>query len=129
MLKFSRSLAIAILATSVIVSCKKQTFDEKGVAFSISDTMLEKCEFYDASLQEVKNDVRLYGKITVDNNRMAHVNSVVGGNVMAIYAELGDYVKQGQPLATVRSSEVAEFQREKLDALGEVGVAEKNLQV
>ena len=129
MLKFSRSLAIAILATTVIVSCKKQTFDEKGVAFSISDTMLEKCEFYDASLQEVKNDVRLYGKITVDNNRMAHVNSVVGGNVMAIYAELGDYVKQGQPLATVRSSEVAEFQREKLDAQGNVAVAEKNFQV
>jgi len=129
MLKSPRALVMLVITVLFLISCQKKTFDEKGVAFSISDTMLEKCEFYDASLQDVKNDVRLFGKITVDNNRMAHVNSVVGGNVIKIYAELGDYVKQGQPLATVRSSEVAEFQREKLDALGEVAVAEKNLQV
>ena len=129
MLKSFRSLALVILATSVIIGCKKKTFEEQGVAFSISDTMLEKSEFYNASLQDVKNDVRLFGKITVDNNKMAHVNSVVGGNVIKIYAELGDYVKQGQPLATVRSSEVAEFQRQKLDAQGSVAVAEKNFQV
>ena len=129
MLKFPRSLSISILVLVLLTGCKKKTFDEKGVAFSISDTMLEKCEFYEASLQDVKNDVRLFGKITVDNNKMAHVNSVVGGNVIKIYAELGDYVKQGQPLATVRSMEVAEFQRQKLDAQGNVAVSEKNLQV
>ena len=129
MLKFPRSLSLAVLILVLLTGCKKKTFDEKGVAFSISDTMLEKCEFYEASLQDVKNDVRLFGKITVDNNKMAHVNSVVGGNVIKIYAELGDYVKQGQPMATIRSTEVSEFQRQRLDAQGNVAVSEKNLQV
>jgi cobalt-zinc-cadmium efflux system membrane fusion protein len=129
MLPYYRSLAILVITTSILAGCKEKPLEEKGVAFSISDTMLKKCEFYDASLQVVKNDIRLFGKITVDNNKMAHVNSVVGGNVVKIYVELGDYVKQGQPLATVRSTEVAEFQRQKLDAQGNVAVSEKNLQV
>jgi len=128
MLKRSYTASLALLL--LLPACKpEKKYEEKGVVFSISDTMLANCEFYEASEQDVKNDIRLFGKITVDNNKVAHVNSVVGGNVLTINAELGDYVKQGQTLATVRSSEVAEFQRQRLDAQSHVAVAEKNLQV
>jgi membrane fusion protein, heavy metal efflux system len=57
------------------------------------------------------------------------VYPVVGGVVTAINIELGDYVTQGQILATIQSSEVAQFHKEKLDAVNEVAVAEKNLEV
>jgi cobalt-zinc-cadmium efflux system membrane fusion protein len=53
----------------------------------------------------------------------------VGGNVIKINVELGDYVKKGQVLAVIRSGEVAAYERDRLDAYGDVAVAEKNLQV
>ncbi|MGC3946709.1 MAG: efflux RND transporter periplasmic adaptor subunit [Chryseolinea sp.] len=77
----------------------------------------------------VKNEVRLFGKIAADNNKTAQVYPVVGGIVTSINVELGDYLKQGQVMATIQSSEVAQFQKERLDALSEVAVAEKNLSV
>ncbi len=42
---------------------------------------------------------------------------------------MGDYAKQGQVLATIQSSEVANYEKEKSDVLNEILIAEKNLQV
>lgn len=117
----------AILLLNSCSSNKEQS--ETATAFSMSDTMMAKCEFYTATNQEVKNELRLFGKIEPDNNKLAQVYSIVGGNVMKINVELGDYVTKGQVLAVLRSSEVAEFQKEKLNAKSDVAVEEKNLQV
>ncbi len=120
----------ALILSALLQSCHNSPKEsEVAVAFSMSDTMMAKCEFYSVDMQDVKNEIRLFGKIEPDNNKLAQVYSIVGGNVVQINVELGDYVKKGQVLAVVRSSEVAEFQKEKLDAKGDVALAEKNLQV
>jgi cobalt-zinc-cadmium efflux system membrane fusion protein len=95
----------------------------------MSDTMMAQCEFYKVKNEEVKNEIRLFGKITAANNKMAQVYPIISGIVKTINVELGDYVKQGQILASIQSSEVASFQKEKLDAINDVAIAEKNLQV
>ncbi|MEO7988694.1 MAG: efflux RND transporter periplasmic adaptor subunit [Chryseolinea sp.] len=112
-----------------ITSCNKKPVEENDVAFSLSDTMMTMCKFHKATLEKVKNEIRLFGKITADNNKLAQVYPVVGGVVTSINIELGDYVHQGQILATIQSTEVAQFQKEKLDAVSGIAVAEKNLQV
>jgi len=124
-----RTASLILLIAITFFSCKENQTTEPSVAFSMSDTMMAKCEFYTASLQDVKNEIRLFGKIAADNNKMAQVYPIVGGNVIEIKVELGDYVNQGQILAIVRSSEVAGFQKEKLDAESDLAIAEKNLQV
>lgn len=95
----------------------------------ISDKMLQESEFAEVVVKPVRNEIKLFGKIVADNNRLAHIFPIVGGNVVGIYAELGDHVAEGQILATIRSGEVAEFERERMDALNDVALAEKNLQV
>jgi cobalt-zinc-cadmium efflux system membrane fusion protein len=95
----------------------------------MSDTMLAKCKFYPAQSEDVQNEIRFFGKMEADNNKTAQVFSPVGGLVTTIHVGLGDYVKQGDVLATVQSSEVASFQKEKLNAVNDVAIAEKNLQV
>ncbi len=120
-------LLAALFLASACTKEKKEA--EQASAFRLSDTMLAKCEFYNADLKEVKNDLRLFGKIQADNNKQAQVFSIVGGNVIKINVELGDYVKKGQVLAVIRSGEVAAYERDRLDAYGDVAVAEKNLQV
>ena len=117
-------------ATLILVfGCRTNKPAEMLTAFSMSDTMMARCEFSKARVEEVKNEIRLFGKISADNNKTAQVYPVVSGVVKSIEVELGDYVKQGQLLASIQSSEVAAFQKEKLDAINDVAIAEKNLQV
>jgi membrane fusion protein, heavy metal efflux system len=64
-------------------------------AFVLSDTMMKRTEFATATRQQVKSELKMFGKV----------------------------------LAVIRSSEVAEFDREREDAQNDVLVAEKNLQI
>lgn len=118
------ALLLAILA----IGCKPAP-ENKPAGFEATDEMMSRMEFATAAMQDVKDELRLFGKIAADNSKLAHVYPIAGGSVTRIHTELGDYVKQGQVLATVRSSEVADFQRQRLDAQADVAVAEKNLQV
>ncbi|WP_353136888.1 efflux RND transporter periplasmic adaptor subunit [Pseudopedobacter sp.] len=113
----------------VLASCNPKPVEEINSAFSLSDEMALQLEFKEAKLEDVKNEIRLFGKIDADNNKIAEVNSIVSGVVKSIHVGLGDYVKQGQILAVIQSSEVASFQKEKLDAMNDMAIAEKNLQV
>jgi cobalt-zinc-cadmium efflux system membrane fusion protein len=122
-------LAFPCLLLIFITSCKNPPVEEASHGFELSDTMMKHCEFTEAKLQDVKNELKLFGKVTADNNKMAHIYPITGGIVVTINVELGDYVKQGQLLAVVKSSEVADFQRQLLDAKSDVALAEKNVQV
>jgi membrane fusion protein, heavy metal efflux system len=117
------------LSLIIVFGCETRANHEVSAAFSMSDTMMARCEFFKIRSEEVKNEIRFFGKISADKNKMAQVYNVVGGNVTEIRVEVGDYVKQGQILASMRNSEVAEFEKEKFDAINDVANAEKNLQV
>ncbi|MBL7711676.1 MAG: efflux RND transporter periplasmic adaptor subunit [Chitinophagaceae bacterium] len=111
-------------------SCKnKQKPDDVQKGFVLSDKMLSTTQTAVAALEPVRNELSFYGKITADNNKMIEVFPVVGGNVTKVYVELGDYVKKGQLLATIQSTEVAGFEKDLDDARNDVLVARNNLKV
>lgn len=112
-----------------IAACKQQGPAATIEKFVLSDTMLAHTGFTNATTQPVTSTLRLYGKIAAANNRQAQVYPVVGGSVVKVNVELGDYVQRGQVLAVIRSSEVADYERQRMDAANDVAVAEKNLQV
>ncbi len=130
-MKYTSHIICLLMAGSTLFffSCKRQTIEETDLAFSMSDTMMAKCEFAFASLKKVEKEIRFFGKLEADNRKTAQVFSAVGGLVTSIQAGLGDYVKQGQVLATIQSSEVANYEQQRLDAIAELAIAEKNLQV
>lgn len=111
-----------------LTSCRDEQ-PEASTAFALTDSMLAKCAFSQAVVADVKNDIRFFGKITADNNKTAQVYPVVSGVVKTIDIGLGDYVKQGQVLATIQSSEVAGFEKDRLTAINHLAIAEKNLSV
>lgn len=117
-----------ILSITFLLACADKEPAAKA-PFALTDEMYGRCEFAVATMEDVKNELRLFGKVAADNNKLAQVYPIAGGNVIKINVELGDYVRQGQVLATVQSSEVADFQRQKLDAQADLALAEKNLQV
>lgn len=71
----------------------------------------------------------LSGEITADGNRTARVFPLVGGQVVKVAVELGDEVRQGQPLAVLSSGEIASLQNQSTAGTADLAVARKNLAV
>ncbi|MFC4479382.1 efflux RND transporter periplasmic adaptor subunit [Flavobacterium chungangensis] len=128
-MKHTLFIGIAIASLS-LTACKKQVENpETNTSFVLSNTMLKSTTTAEAKTQPLKNELSFYGKITADNNKMIDVYPLVGGNVMKVNVELGDYVKKGQVLATIKSTDVADFEKQAIDAKSDLLVAKNNLKV
>lgn len=114
----------------ILVSCAHEPQKPQVVeTFVMREKTLSTSEFALAKMDSVKNQLNFYGKITADNNKMIEIFPVVGGNVTEVRVELGDYVQKGQLLASIRSTEVASFEKKLDDAKNDLVVAKNNLKV
>ena len=129
---FGKYSWIVVLLVLVLVSrctVEEAKDSEEGKAFALSDTMLKSIRLDTVKIRQVNGALDLNGKIVADENRMVEIFPIVGGNVLAVEVELGDYVKKDQTLAIIKSGEVAEYDRQLIDAQSDVLVAQKNLSV
>lgn len=124
-----KTVYASLLLLSIIACQKKITHEEVAETFVLSDKMLSTTKTASAVVEPLKNELNFYGKIVADNNKMIEIFPVVGGNVTQVFVELGDYVKKGQLLATIQSTEVAGFEKELDDAKNDVLIAKNNLKV
>ena len=127
-----KNFLFLLLLSSLLVACNKSTpkVDEVNSAtFALSDTMLKTTTTALVQLDVLRNEMTFYGKITADNNKLIEIYPVVGGNVSKVLVELGDYVKKGELLAVIKSTEVAGFEKDYMDAKTDVIVAKNNLKV
>jgi cobalt-zinc-cadmium efflux system membrane fusion protein len=123
-------IIVLALASLSLASCKKDVDNpQTNTSFVLSDAMLKTTTTAVAQKQAVKNELSFYGKITADNNKAIDVYPLVGGNVLKVNVELGDYVKKGQVLATIRSTDIADFEKQAIDAKSDLLVARNNLRV
>ena len=111
-------------------SCNSNTeAKQTKEGYVMSTKMLSTSSFAEVKQEQLKNELSFFGKITADNKKLIEVYPVVGGNVAKVYVELGDYVKKGQLLATIRSIEVAGYEKELEDAKNDVIVKKNNYKV
>ncbi len=118
-----------LMMGQIACTANKPKTEEVKQTFVLSDTMLATTTVATASNEQLKNELTFFGKITADNNKLIEVFPVVGGSVIKTYVELGDYVQKGQLLATIRSTEVAGFEKEMQDAKNDVLIAKNNVKV
>jgi len=127
-----KSILIYIILSIVSLSSCKKKEDETSKTnepFIISDMMMKTTTFATVKNEQLKNELRFFGKISADKNKLVEVFPVVGGSVEKVNVELGDFVHKGQVLAVIRSTEVAGYEKEYQDAKNEVIVAQNNLKV
>lgn len=116
------------MATAWTMSCRQQTADkEEAKAFMLSDSMMRQIRLDTVRTESVRNELTLVGKVIPDENRVIRVFPLVGGSVEEVDVELGDQVRKGQKLATIRSGEVADLERQMIEAQAELLIAQKNL--
>ncbi|WP_421827799.1 efflux RND transporter periplasmic adaptor subunit [Larkinella sp.] len=112
-----------------LFSCDTPPVAEEPKAFMLSDTMLKRIRLDSVVNQPVRNELTLVGRVVADENKVIKVFPLVGGNVETVPVELGDYVRKGQTLALIRSGEVADLERQMIQAQSGLLVAQKNLRI
>src|SRR5579872_7221982 len=124
-----RLLALLLLcgAISFFSSCDgkdKKPEAEKG--YVIPDTVMKELRIDTVGESQLVNAVTLTGKVGTNDDNVIPVYSLVSGNVSDVKVLLGDLVTAGQPLAVVRSQEMAQYSSDLLNAQTNLSIAEKN---
>ena len=73
------------------------------------------------------NAITLTGKISFNTDNVVRVYPMVSGNISGVNVALGDYVHSGQELGVIRSSEMAGFSRDLVNAQTNLQVAKQGL--
>ncbi|TDE16525.1 efflux RND transporter periplasmic adaptor subunit [Dyadobacter psychrotolerans] len=120
-------LLLAMLAVWTTSCNKKKEVQDEVKAFMLSDTMMSRITLDTVKTEMVRNELTLVGKVVPDENQVIKIFPLVGGNVEDVNVELGDNVRKGQKLATIRSGEVADFERQMIQAQSDLLIAQKNL--
>ena len=102
-----------ILLTTVLGACSG-----KGdpTALCLTDSLLRIVSVDTVHVQEVIDELTLNGRVTFNENQVAHVYPMFGGTVTELKAEIGDYVRKGDVLAVIRSGEVADYEKQLKEA-------------
>jgi cobalt-zinc-cadmium efflux system membrane fusion protein len=82
-----------------------------------------------SKISNVNSDLTLFAKISADQDQLSRLYPLASGIVLKVNAMLGDHVTQGQELATLKSSDVNDFQNQYTQALNNLHIAQKNASV
>lgn len=98
---------IASLMAFFLFSCnrKEKTAEKNDVL--ISDSTMALLTIDSVVLRNVDNELKLSGEVSFDENKVVKVYPFSSGQVLQVNVSVGDYVKAGQTLATIRSADIA----------------------
>ncbi len=125
-MKRSISFLLALIPIIAFISCKQHQEEEPSV-FTLTDTMLHRISVDTAHTEQVSAELKFSGKVTPEDNKVANVFPIVAGYVAKVTVSLGDHVTKGQVLAVIRSTDIADFEKQRRDAETEFLLAKRSL--
>jgi cobalt-zinc-cadmium efflux system membrane fusion protein len=127
----TRTLA-GILATAAFVAgcgdkpaAPPSTTQKDPFAITAGAELLARLKIGEVRETEVRETLRVPGRVEVDETRVARVGSPVTGRVSELEVREGDNVRRGQILATLTSTELSNTQLEYLKAYSQKMVADR----
>lgn len=109
-------LSLYVLVCLSLVSCKQPPEDPLSPGFRLTDSMLNRISIDTVRLARVSAELKLSGKVTPEDNKIANVFPIVGGHVVRVNADLGDHVRKGAVLAVIRSTDIADFEKQRRES-------------
>lgn len=104
-------------------AAKKQEVDPNIV--ELSADLQKTVTLMKVGQADIREVLRIPGSIQVDEQRMARIGAPVTGRITDIDAVLGQHVQQGQALATLNSTELAQNQLVYIKALQQIDLQSK----
>ncbi|KIC00766.1 RND transporter, partial [Flavobacterium sp. JRM] len=107
-------ILLPILGLMLVYGCgkKEEIKDTKEEKFCIDKDLKEKITIEPVQKRAVSESINLTGNITYNNDHVVQFNSLVEGIITKTTFSLGDYVKKGQVLAEIKSTELNGMQSE-----------------
>ena len=121
-------LFLNITTVILLSGCSHHIVEEVDTNRIVLDSLIKQSNLIQVQELPVINTIDLSGKISMDENKSARIFPLAGGVVIKVAVELGDYVTKGQLLATIKSPELIEAQRDYKNDEAEVLNQEKNVE-
>ena len=119
----------AIICARGISGCTEspaQAEEKKG--YILPDSLLKTIEIDTVSNSLVVNSLTLTGKVDFNEDNVIKIFPVISGQVSEVKVMAGDYVKRGQELAVIRSSEMAGYSNDYQTSKSNVDIAKKTME-
>ncbi|MDO9050662.1 MAG: efflux RND transporter periplasmic adaptor subunit [Methylotenera sp.] len=128
----SKKMFLALLTASFLMAgcnAKEEAPVEAKVVdpniVEITEQLAKQIQLHTIGNIEMRGTLRVPGSIQVDEQRMARIGASVTGRIKDIEATLGQNVKNGQVLATLNSTELAQNQLVYIKASQQIGLQSK----
>ena len=131
-----KRFVLILIMMSLITACgSKKTEQEKAeevheeiqsniVSLTAIQIKTAGIELGTIELKNLKNSIRANGMLTVPNQNKALVTSVNNGVIRTLLIQPGNFVRKGQPLATIVNPDVAKLQQELQTVDAQINLAE-----
>lgn len=77
-------------------------------------------------LRNYEQELQFTGQVSFDEKQVDRVYPIASGTVLEVTADLGSYVKKGQVLATLQSTDVSNYQKDYNTARSSYDLAKRN---
>jgi len=133
---FSRQLFFSIgcltllAAGTGLTGCTQSDSNQEVVPeplFVLTDSLLQRLQLDTVHRAPVRDELKLTGKVTYDEEHVNKVFPLVSGIVTTVNASLGQYVQAGQVLAELESADIAGFRNEAAAANASLATAQRAL--
>lgn len=128
-----RNLHLLTVCALVAGSCGSQQEQEmlmiEPARFCLNEQLKKHTETLPVLERDIREQLTLPGKIEYNENDLVAFKSLVGGMVEKVSFELGDYVRQGQVLAVVKSNDVMELMQQKRSNENQLELLRKQIAV
>lgn len=120
---------LVILGMLHLQSCKNaNNTDQARESYIISDSLLKTIRIDTVRQGQLVNSITLTGQVDFNQSNLLNIFPLISGTIQDIHVVLGDYVKEGQVLAVIKSSEMAQISSELLNAQTNVQLSERNFE-
>jgi len=126
-----QSIYILTFLAVLFFGCKKQNIEVESIdnetKFCLNDQLKKSTKIVSIADRSILEQITLTGKVEYNENDLVAYKSLLQGIVTKVNFELGDYVKQGQVLAVVKSAEIQGMAQEKRTYQNQIELLRKQI--
>ena len=125
-LKYASLLGLIISASACHKQAEQPAADETNTnTVTLSSEQAKSIKTDTVKMVNELTDLTLTGKVSFNEDKIAKVYPLVGGNVIKVNVSLGDYVHKGEVLAIIRSGDIGDVQNQYNAAQSNLLIAKK----